>query len=50
MEWPQAIAAALKFMPMLEGSWPDFVTEMRGGSSLLVSFLLKRRSMAKADI
>jgi len=50
MEWPEAISAALKFMPMLERNWPDFVTEMRGGSSLLISFLQRRSSTTKTDI
>jgi len=30
LEWPQATAAALKFMPLLERDWPDFITEMKG--------------------
>jgi isopenicillin-N N-acyltransferase-like protein len=33
LEWPDAIEAALKFMPLLESDWPDFVSEMRGLSS-----------------
>jgi hypothetical protein len=35
---------ALKFMPLLERDWPDFVTEMKGKSFIIFLDLSLRRS------
>jgi isopenicillin-N N-acyltransferase like protein len=39
LEWPQAVEVALKFMPVLQKDWPDFMTEMRGDSLIICSWI-----------
>jgi isopenicillin-N N-acyltransferase-like protein len=36
MEWAQVCLTALKFVPFVEKSWPSYLEEMKGNSTLLL--------------